>query len=629
MTGRARSRPGVGPYAYAFWDSRYVMRVRTARPAPLHFPPPARRTSSSPATRTAPRPLGGSAAIVDEQRRRGPDRRVRLRAELPRVHRRHAEDPAQRDPRAEPGARGDRTAARPLQRADARDGAARGAAPAVARQRGPARRRAARRRAHARRCCARPGGRRGSSAAAGAPRSCSQRGATPAATRTAGRAGWSVEAPARGGARRHVPRAVRSHVTVRAPCAGRPDRAISGARGRAIRPALSAAASRRITRLRAARSPGARRRAAALCGSGPRAYGMPGPCVGGPPPGGRGTGTCAVQRVVVKCGSRNVIATVRERRSSRSPAGVSRSTAVARRVWPRRARRSVTFPRASRRPARRTSSRPRTAQRQVERKPIRRPPTTRAGTAAADSDGSNATRSHVPGSGRSRGGAARRRSRLRRWSRPRGKTRKSFARPRVDVPAAVDLVVAAESQDLVAAAAAAELVGAVRAPDRVGRRAAERILDRDQRVVLARAPADPCREVDLHGDLPRGVDDVVAARAAVEHVVALRYAGRAVLRLGVAGEAIVPAEPAQHVGAGAAGHALVPAGAGELVVARPALQDARARDHVIPVARLDRRGEAAGGREHGAVGAVAGAAPARRCGPPRTGRSAPRGRPRT
>jgi hypothetical protein len=55
----------VGPYAWAFWDSRYVMRANGA-PVPLRFPDAGTEDFFVSGYADKPEPLGGSAAIVDE-----------------------------------------------------------------------------------------------------------------------------------------------------------------------------------------------------------------------------------------------------------------------------------------------------------------------------------------------------------------------------------------------------------------------------------------------------------------------------------------------------------------------------------------------------------------------------------
>ena len=108
---------GVGPFAFSFWDSRYVMRAHGAN-APLRFPD----ATVGGLLRLRLRRRHRGARRLGRRRRRArrerADRGVRLRAELPRVHRRHAARAAQRDPRLGSGRGGHRLGARPLGRAD-------------------------------------------------------------------------------------------------------------------------------------------------------------------------------------------------------------------------------------------------------------------------------------------------------------------------------------------------------------------------------------------------------------------------------------------------------------------------------------------------------------------------------
>ena len=57
---------GAGPFAYAFWDSRYVMRANGA-PAPLRFPDAGTEDFFVSGYADGAGALGGSAAVVDER----------------------------------------------------------------------------------------------------------------------------------------------------------------------------------------------------------------------------------------------------------------------------------------------------------------------------------------------------------------------------------------------------------------------------------------------------------------------------------------------------------------------------------------------------------------------------------
>ena len=104
---------GVGSFAWAMHLGGYVMRSPDPAKVALRYPPSGSADFFMSGEADGEAALGGTAAVIDERVGAGRDRLVRLRAELPRVHRRHAAHPPQRDVRSRSGGRRDGARRRP------------------------------------------------------------------------------------------------------------------------------------------------------------------------------------------------------------------------------------------------------------------------------------------------------------------------------------------------------------------------------------------------------------------------------------------------------------------------------------------------------------------------------------